>query len=264
MHTPKYNFYLQKMRARGTPMSYRGQLGSMMAMRPRPPVSMLSHFCRFCGKGYGNLYSCRRHERDAHGPRMKCSHCFRFSCPESRVSEMRNHLRDVHGVESGPPPAKRARREWDVLPGPTIRIPQSPMPTMEMGQRTPCDLNDDLGADPDVSVEPAEFLQSLGPGGDFHSHPLSIPSYSLSSSSTTLTLGAETPTTTIPNASVLHNPFLGVSEDSVLDDFFLDGDCVLSLEEALPAELAQTASTVDACEPCPISTTGGAPPRLSR
>ena len=106
------------MRARGTPMSYRGQLGSMMAMRPRPAVSMLNHLCRFCGKGYGNLYSCRRHERDAHGPRMKCSRCFRFSCPDSRVSEMRNHLRDVHGVESGPPPANRARREWDVLPGP--------------------------------------------------------------------------------------------------------------------------------------------------
>ena len=55
-----------------------------------------------------------------------------------------------------------------------------------------------------------------------------------------------------------------MSEDSVLDDFFLDGDCVLSLEEALPAELAQTDSTVATCEPCPISMTGDAPPHLSR
>ena len=118
------------------------------------------------------------------------------------------------------------------------------MPTMEMGQRTSRDLNDDLGADPDVSVEPAEFLQSLGPVREFHSHPLSVPSYSLSSSSTTLTLGHETHTTTIPNASVLLNSFKGVSEDSELDDFFLDGDCVFSLEAALPAELAQTASVL--------------------
>ena len=69
------------------------------------------------------------------------------------MSEMRKHLRDVHCVESGLPPANGARRECDVLTEPTVRIPPSPVPAKEMGQRTPSDLNDDLGADPDVSGE---------------------------------------------------------------------------------------------------------------
>ena len=89
---------LQKMRAKGVPAIGRGFMGSL-GLRPRPPPPVYTFFCRFCGKGYVNVYSCRRHEKDAHGPRMKCSHCYKFTCPESRISEMRNHLIEVLGLK---------------------------------------------------------------------------------------------------------------------------------------------------------------------
>ena len=137
----------------------RGFMGGL-GLRPRPPPPVYTFFCRFCGKGYVNVYSCRRHEKDAHGPRMKCSQCYKFTCPESRVSEMRNHLIEVHGVEAGPPPAKSTRRIWDI----PERVPPSPMPSISMGHQATVDL-DDLGADPDVSVEPADYLPSYGLSG---------------------------------------------------------------------------------------------------
>ena len=218
-----------------------------LGLRPRPPPPVYTFFCRFCGKGYVNVYSCRRHEKDAHGPRMKCSHCYKFTCPESRVSEMRNHLIEVHGVEAGPPPAKRTRRIWDV-PEPTIRVPPSPMPSISMGHQATVDL-DDLGADPDVSVEPADYLPSYGPGGVPPSQTLSIPSYTLSKSSS-VTLSSEPSTSTsVPLPFALSDSLQ--DEVSLFDEFFLDGD-IPSFEAALPSELTFDPS-VATSEPCPLS-----------
>ena len=151
-----------------------------LGLRPRPPPPVYTFFCRFCGKGYVNVYSCRRHEKDAHGPRIKCSHCYKFTCPESRVSEMRNHLIEVHGVEAGPPPAKRTRRIWDV-PEPTIRVPPSPMPSISMGHQATVDL-DDLGADPDVSVVSQQITCRLTGRVGFPIHKLSLSPPTLSPS----------------------------------------------------------------------------------
>lgn len=39
----------------------------------RSPLPAFTHFCQFCGKGYVNLCSCRRHEKDVHGQWSKCS-----------------------------------------------------------------------------------------------------------------------------------------------------------------------------------------------
>ena len=218
-----------------------------LGLRPRPPPPVYTFFCRFCGKGYVNVYSCRRHEKDAHGPRMKCSHCYKFTCPESRVSEMRNHLIEVHGVEAGPPPAKRTRRIWDV-PEPTIRVPPSPMPSISMGHQATVDL-DDLGADPDVSVEPADYLPSYGPGGVPPSQTLSIPSYTLSKSSS-VTLSSEPSTSTsVPLPFALSDSLQ--DEVSLFDEFFLDGD-IPSFEAALPSELTFDPS-VATSESCPLS-----------
>ena len=142
------------MRAKGIPAIGRGFMGAL-GLRPRPPPYVFTSFCRFCGKRYANIYSCRRHEKDTHGPRMKCSRCHRFTCPESRISEMKNLLREVQGIETGPTPAKRTRRVWDI-PEPTIQDPPSPMPSITKGHFATVDLHD-LGADPDVSIEPAEY-----------------------------------------------------------------------------------------------------------
>ena len=244
--SPLKHASLQKMRAKGVPAIGRGFMGGL-GLRPRPPPPVYTFFCRFCGKGYVNVYSCRRHEKDAHGPRMKCSHCYKFTCPESRVSEMRNHLIEVHGVEAGPPPAKRTRRIWDV-PEPTIRVPPSPMPSISMGHQATVDL-DDLGADPDVSVEPADYLPSYGPGGVPPSQTLSIPSYTLSKSSS-VTLSSEPSTSTsVPLPFALSDSLQ--DEVSLFDEFFLDGD-IPSFEAALPSELTFDPS-VATSESCPLS-----------
>ena len=244
--SPLKHALLQKMRAKVVPAIGRGFMGGL-GLRPRPPPPVYTFFCRFCGKGYVNVYSCRRHEKDAHGPRMKCSHCYKFTCPESRVSEMRNHLIEVHGVEAGPPPAKRTRRIWDV-PEPTIRVPPSPMPSISMGHQATVDL-DDLGADPDVSVEPADYLPSYGPGGVPPSQTLSIPSYTLSKSSS-VTLSSEPSTSTsVPLPFALSDSLQ--DEVSLFDEFFLDGD-IPSFEAALPSELTFDPS-VATSESCPLS-----------
>ena len=244
--SPLKHASLQKMRAKGVPAIGRGFMGGLR-LRPRPPPPVYTFFCRFCGKGYVNVYSCRRHEKDAHGPRMKCSHCYKFTCPESRVSEMRNHLIEVHGVEAGPPPAKRTRRIWDV-PEPTIRVPPSPMPSISMGHQATVDP-DDLGADPDVSVEPADYLPSYGPGGVPPSQTLSIPSYTLSKSSS-VTLSSEPSTSTsVPLPFALSDSLQ--DEVSLFDEFFLNGD-IPSFEAALPSELTFDPS-VATSESCPLS-----------
>ena len=244
--SPLKHASLQKMRAKGVPAIGRGFMGGL-GLRPRPPPPVYTFFCRFCGKGYVNVYSCRRHEKDAHGPRMKCSHCYKFTCPESRVSEMRNHLIEVHGVEAGPPPAKRTRRIWDV-PEPTIRVPPSPMPSISMGHQATVDP-DDLGADPDVSVEPADYLPSYGPGGVPPSQTLSIPSYTLSKSSS-VTLSSEPSTSTsVPLPFALSDSLQ--DEVSLFDEFFLNGD-IPSFEAALPSELTFDPS-VATSESCPLS-----------
>ena len=43
----------------------------------------------------------RRHERDAHGPRMRCSQCD-FTCPERRHFEMKRH-KEMKQPEKGKP-----------------------------------------------------------------------------------------------------------------------------------------------------------------
>ena len=160
---------------------------------------------------------------------------------------MRNHLIEVHGVEAGPPPAKRTRRIWDV-PEPTIRVPPSPMPSISMGHQATVDL-DDLGADPDVSVEPADYLPSYGPGGVPPSQTLSIPSYTLSKSSS-VTLSSEPSTSTsVPLPFALSDSLQ--DEVSLFDEFFLDGD-IPSFEAALPSELTFDPS-VATSESCPLS-----------
>ena len=244
--SPLKHASLQKMRAKGVPAIGRGFMGGL-GLRPRPPPPVYTFFCRFCGKGYVNVYSCRRHEKDAHGPRMKCSHCYKFTCPESRVSEMRNHLIEVHGVEAGPPPAKRTRRIWDV-PEPTIRVPPSPMPSISMGHQATVDL-DDLGADPDVSVEPADYLPSYGPGGAPPSQTLSIPSYTLSKSSSVTVSSEPSTSTSVPLPFALSDSLQ--DEVSLFDEFFLDGD-IPSFEAALPSELTFDPS-VATSESCPLS-----------
>ena len=82
-----------------------------------PPVPIYQYNCRVCMKPYRSVKAARRHEADSHGPRMKCGEC-KFTCPESRPAEMRNHQNLRHGTDS--PPAKR-RRQLTVKP-PTERI----------------------------------------------------------------------------------------------------------------------------------------------
>ena len=68
------------------------------------------------------------------------------------------------------------------------------MPSITKGHFATVDLHD-LGADPDVSIEPAEYLPSNGPGGVPPSQTLSIPSYTLSKSSS-MTLSYKPSTST--------------------------------------------------------------------
>ena len=144
-------------------------------------------------EGLSGQYRCRRHEKDKHGPRMRCSHCESFACPESRITEIKNHLRDEHGVMYGESPNKRRRVVAELpiqLTAPTIRVPPSPTPTMTMGSNT-----EDIGQEPDVTVEPADFVPSFEPTVEDQESisVLSISSYTTSCHHASLALSTDHP-----------------------------------------------------------------------
>ena len=104
---------------------------------PRPRIFLLL-LLQSVQMGYGSLSALRRHERDSHGPRMRCGTCEKFTCPESRHFKMKRHLEMVRGVRSESPQRKNRKHLKSVLVVPeTLKIPPSPviaathcMPTM--------------------------------------------------------------------------------------------------------------------------------------
>ena len=79
------------------------------------PSQILRYFCRVCRKGYRGMAALRRHEKDAHGPRMRCSQCD-FTCPERRHFEMKRHKEMKHGIPSTIPPQKIKMRHYILQP----------------------------------------------------------------------------------------------------------------------------------------------------
>ena len=106
----------------------------------------------------------RRHEKDAHGPRMRCSQCD-FTCPERRHFEMKRHKEMKHGIPSTIPPQKI---QDETLHPQTIRVPPSLLAVNSYTHSSNSfisALNDfELGPEPDVSInEPLLYVPSCGP-----------------------------------------------------------------------------------------------------
>ena len=169
-----------------------------------------------------SVKAAKRHESDAHGPRMKCSEC-KFSCPEGRPSEMKVHLVKKHNLPTGSPPFKRRRTSPSVtqIPAtvapPTVRVaPEKPV--VESYTLAPNQENFfsqlgglDLGPEPDVDIgEPASYIPSFGPVGvsDFTSLELSCLSYDQTS------VEVPIPKPASPSPAVVHKPgsFISVSD----------------------------------------------------
>ena len=173
-------------------------------------------------KPYQSIKAAKRHESDAHGPRMKCSEC-KFSCPEGRPSEMKVHLINKHNLPTGSPPIKRRRTSPRVaqtpatVAPPTVRVAPE-KPAVESYTLAPNQENFfsqlgglDLGPEPDVDIgEPASYIPSFGPVGvsDFTSLELSC----LSNDQTSVEVPIPKPAS--PSPAVVHKPgsFISVSD----------------------------------------------------
>ena len=173
-------------------------------------------------KPYQSIKAAKRHESDAHGPRMRCSEC-KFSCPEGRPSEMKVHLINKHNLPTGSPPIKRRRTSPRVaqtpatVAPPTVRVAPE-KPAVESYTLAPNQENFfsqlgglDLGPEPDVDIgEPASYIPSFGPVGvsDFTSLELSC----LSNDQTSVEVPIPKPAS--PSPAVVHKPgsFISVSD----------------------------------------------------
>ena len=175
-------------------------------VQPIQPSQILRYFCRVCRKGYRGMAALRRHERDAHGPRMRCSQCD-FTCPERRHFEMKRHKEMKHGILSTITPHQM---QDETLHPPTIRVPPSPLAvdsyTLSSNSFISA-LNDfDLGPEPDVSInEPLLYVPSYGPLPSSElsvSIAVSVPSFNSNSSLSTPTL-ASVSSPSLPSPAVL-------------------------------------------------------------